>query len=49
MALKLNYFETKTKQDTLVEQKLTNSLAEYLFPHTKFSICLAYPDATIRE
>jgi hypothetical protein len=47
MALKLNHFETKTKQDTLVEQKLTNSLAEYLFPNTKFSIGIAYPEATI--
>ncbi|MBD2200543.1 MULTISPECIES: hypothetical protein [Calothrix] len=49
MALKLNHFDTKTKQDTLVEQKLTNSLAEYLFPNTKFSIGIAYPDATITE
>jgi hypothetical protein len=49
MALKLNHFDTKTKQDTLVEQKLTNSLAEYLFPNTKFSIGIAYADATIRE
>ncbi len=49
MALKLNHFDTKTKQDTLVEQKLINSLAEYLFPNTKFSIGIAYPDATIRE
>ncbi|NJR17911.1 MAG: hypothetical protein HC785_20750 [Calothrix sp. CSU_2_0] len=47
MALKLNHFETKTKQDTLVEQNLKNSLAEYLFPDTKFSIGIAYPSATI--
>ncbi|BAY93663.1 MULTISPECIES: hypothetical protein [unclassified Tolypothrix] len=49
MALKLNHFDTKTKQDILSEQKLTNSLAEYLFPNTKFSIGIAYPDATITE
>jgi hypothetical protein len=47
MALKLNHFETKTKQDTLVEQNLKNALAEYLFPDTKFSIGIAYPSATI--
>ena len=49
MALKLNQFDTKTKQNTGIEQKLTNSLAQYLFPNTKFSIGIAYPDATIPE
>ncbi|MEA5596825.1 hypothetical protein [Rivularia sp. UHCC 0363] len=49
MALKLNQFDTKTKQNTGIEQKLTNSLAQYLFPNTNFSIGIAYPNATIPE
>ncbi len=49
MALKLNQFDTKTKQDTGIEQKLDKVLAQYLFPNTKFSIGIAYPDATIPE
>ncbi|MFB2771928.1 hypothetical protein ACE1AT_21965 [Pelatocladus sp. BLCC-F211] len=49
MALKLNHFDTKTKQDTLIQEKLENTLAEYLFPGVKFSIGTAYPEATIPE
>ena len=49
MALKLNQFDTKTKKDTGIEQKLDKVLAQYLFPNTKFSIGIAYPDATIPE
>ena len=49
MDFKLNQFDTKTKQNTGVEQKLTNSLAQYLFPNTNFSIGIAYPNATIPE
>ena len=49
MALKLNQFDTKTKQNTGIEQKLDKVLAQYLFPNTKFSIGIAYPDATIPE
>ncbi|BAY84722.1 hypothetical protein NIES267_42180 [Calothrix parasitica NIES-267] len=49
MAIKLNQFDTKTKQDTGIEQKLDKVLAQYLFPNTKFSIGIAYPDATIPE
>ena len=46
MVLKLNHFDTKTKQDTRIEEKLENTLAEYLFRDVKFSIGTAYPEAT---
>ncbi|MEM7556319.1 MAG: hypothetical protein AAF378_19905 [Cyanobacteria bacterium P01_A01_bin.84] len=46
MDLSLEYFDTKTKQYVGVKQKLTNSLAQYLFPETKFSIGIAYPSGT---
>ncbi|MGB3653435.1 MAG: hypothetical protein WBA41_19750, partial [Rivularia sp. (in: cyanobacteria)] len=49
MDFKLNQFDTKTKQNTGIEQKLDKILAQYLFPNTKFSIGIAYPDATIPE
>lgn len=49
MALKLSHFDTKTKQDIGIEQTLKNSLAEYLFPDTNFSIGIAYPEATIPD
>ncbi|TFI55121.1 hypothetical protein BLD44_007265 [Mastigocladus laminosus UU774] len=49
MALKLNHFDTKTKQDTLIQEKLENTLAEYLFPGVKFSIGTAYSEATVPE
>jgi len=49
MALKLSHFDTKTKQDIGIEQTLNNSLAEYLFPDTNFSIGIAYPEATIPD
>ena len=49
MTLKLKHFDTKTKQDTGVEEKLEHTLAEYLFPKVKFSIGTAYPQATIPE
>lgn len=49
MALKLNHFDTKTKQDTLIQEKLENTLAEYLFPDVEFSIGTAYPEATVPE
>ena len=49
MDFKLNQFDTKTKQNTGIEQKLDKVLAQYLFPNTKFSIGIAYPDATIPE
>ena len=47
MVLKLNHFDTKTKQDTGIEEKLENTLAQYLFPDVEFSIGAAYPEATI--
>ncbi|AKG21194.1 hypothetical protein [Calothrix sp. 336/3] len=49
MALRLNHFDTKTKQETGIEEKLENTLAEYLFPGVEFSIGTAYPEATIPE
>ncbi|MBD2364252.1 hypothetical protein H6G36_24235 [Anabaena minutissima FACHB-250] len=49
MTLTLNHFDTKTKQDTGVKEKLENTLAEYLFPGVQFSIGTAYPEATVPE
>jgi hypothetical protein len=49
MVLKLNHFDTKTKQDTGIQEKLENTLAEYLFPSVEFSIGTAYPEATVPE
>ena len=49
MVLKLNHFDTKTRQHTGIEEKLENTLAEYLFPGIEFSIGTAYPEATIPE
>ncbi|MDJ0733556.1 MAG: hypothetical protein QNJ47_05610 [Nostocaceae cyanobacterium] len=49
MVLKLNHFDTKTRQHTGIEEKLENTLAEYLFPGVEFSIGTAYPEATIPE
>lgn len=47
MALILNHFDTKTKQNTGIQEKLENTLAEYLFDGTEFSIGTAYPEATV--
>jgi hypothetical protein len=49
MVLKVSHFDTKTKQDTGIEEKLENTLAEYLFTGVEVSIGTAYPDATIPE
>ncbi len=49
MVLRLNHFDTKTKQDTGIQEKLENTLAEYLFPGVEFSIGTAYPEATVPE
>ena len=46
MVLKLKHFDTKTKQNTGIEEKLENTLAEYLFRDVKFSIGTAYSEAT---
>lgn len=47
MALILNHFDTKTKQNTGIQEKLENTLAEYLFNGAEFSIGTAYPEATV--
>ena len=47
--MKLTHFDTKTKQDIGIKQNLQNCLAQYLFPDTKFSIGIAYPEATVCE
>jgi hypothetical protein len=47
MVLKLNHFDTKTKLDTGVQEKLENTVAEYLFPRVQFCIGTAYPEATV--
>ena len=49
MVLKLNHFDTKTKQDMGIEEKLENTLAQYLFTNVEFSIGTAYPEATIPQ
>ena len=49
MVIKLNHFDTKTKQDTGIQEKLENTLASYLFPGVKFSIGTAYPEATVPQ
>lgn len=49
MALRLNHFDTKIKQDTQIHEKLKNTLAEYLFPSVEFSIGTAYPEATVPQ
>ncbi|NJR19627.1 MAG: hypothetical protein HC785_30845 [Calothrix sp. CSU_2_0] len=49
MVLKLNHFDTKTRQDTAIEEELENTLAEYFFPGVEFSISTAYPEASIPE
>lgn len=49
MVLKLKHFDTKTKQNTRIEEKVENTLAEYLFRDVKFSIGTAYPEATIPQ
>ncbi|MEO0844273.1 MAG: hypothetical protein AAF063_36195, partial [Cyanobacteria bacterium J06643_5] len=41
--------DTKTKQDTGIEEKLQNTLAEYLFPGIDFNIGTAYPEATVPQ
>lgn len=47
MVLRLNHFDTKTNLNTGIQEKLENTLAEYLFPGVEFSIGTAYPKATI--
>ncbi|MGB3756504.1 MAG: hypothetical protein WBA07_09050 [Rivularia sp. (in: cyanobacteria)] len=47
MALILNHFDTKTKQNTGIKEKLENTLAEYLFDGAEFNIGTAYPEATV--
>ncbi|RUT01622.1 hypothetical protein DSM106972_067190 [Dulcicalothrix desertica PCC 7102] len=47
MVLRLNHFDTKTNLNTGIQEKLENTLAEYLFPGVEFSIGTAYLKATI--
>jgi hypothetical protein len=47
MVLKLNHFDTKTKQYPGIQEQLKKTLAEYLFPGVEFSIGTAYPEITI--
>ncbi|RUS96609.1 hypothetical protein DSM106972_086320 [Dulcicalothrix desertica PCC 7102] len=47
MVLRLNHFDTKTNLNTGIQEKLENTLAEYLFPGVEFSIGTAYTEATI--
>ncbi|MBW4635055.1 MAG: hypothetical protein KME30_25090 [Iphinoe sp. HA4291-MV1] len=49
MTLTLKHFDTKLKQDTGVEEKIKNSLAEYLYPDVEFAIGTVYPGSTIAQ
>ncbi len=46
MTLTLKHFDTKLQQDTGVEEKIENSLAEYLYPDVEFAIGMVYPGST---
>lgn len=49
MTLNLQHFDTKLKQDLDVKEQISNSLAEYLFPDTEFSLGMVYKDAASFE
>lgn len=49
MTLNLQHFDTKLKQDLDVREQISNSLAEYLFPNTEFSLGMVYKDAATPE
>jgi hypothetical protein len=49
MTLTLKHFDTKLKLDTGVEEKLENSLAEYLYPDVEFAIGTVYPGSTTAQ
>ncbi|WP_052055922.1 hypothetical protein [Myxosarcina sp. GI1] len=49
MAIKINHFDTLTRQDFNLDEKIENSLAEYLFPDTNFSIGSVHQNITTSE
>jgi hypothetical protein len=49
MTLTLKHFDTKLKLDTGVEEKIENSLAEYLYPDVEFAIGTVYPGSTTAQ
>lgn len=49
MTTNLKHFDTKLKQDTGVEEKIKNTLAEYLYPDVEFSIGTVYPESTVAQ
>lgn len=49
MAIKVNHFDTLTRQNIDIDEKIENSLAEYLFPNTNFSIGVVYQSITTPE
>lgn len=49
MTLTLKHFDTKLKLDTRVEEKIENSLAEYLYPDVEFAIGTVYPGSTTAQ
>ncbi len=49
MAVAIKHFDTLTRQDLDIQENIQNSLAEYLFPDTKFAIGSIYEDITIPE
>ncbi|MDJ0747179.1 MAG: hypothetical protein QNJ32_28085 [Xenococcaceae cyanobacterium MO_167.B27] len=49
MTIKTRHFDTLTRQDLDIEESIKNSLAEYLFPDTKFAIGSIYQDISIPE
>jgi len=46
MTITLKHFDTKLKQDTGIEEKINNTLAEYLYSNVEFAIGTVYPGAT---
>ncbi len=46
MALQLNHFDTKLKQNLDVQEKIDHTLAEYLFPDTEFALGMVYKEGT---
>lgn len=46
MTITLKHFDSKLKQNTGTEEKLNNTLAEYLYPNVEFAIGTVYPGIT---
>lgn len=49
MVIELQHFDTKLKQELDVSEPIANSLAEYLFPDTDFSVGMVYTKAAVPE